>query len=40
MKNLTNWFNVNNIILDIAKNELVTVKLRHKKLEFDFTIKW
>ena len=40
LKNLSSWLNPNKIMINITKTELVIFKPKHKKLDFEFKIKW
>ena len=38
LRNLSNWFNANKIMLNVTKTELVIFKAKHKKLDFEFKL--
>ena len=39
MKNWSNWFNANKILLNVSKTELILFKPRMKKSDFDLKLK-
>ena len=39
MKNLSNWFNANKILLNVSKTDLIIFKPRMKKVDFDLKLK-
>ena len=39
LKNLTNWFNADNILLNVSKTGLIIFKIKRKPLDFNMKIK-
>ena len=39
MKNLSNWFNANKMLLNVSKTDLIIFKSRMKKVDLDLKLK-